>query len=336
MSTSQDRDDTLDQVERRLETARENHMGHPYNLAFPAGWLARFSGYLINNHGDPYGGSHYAGEVCALEREVIAWFESLWECEDDAFWGSVGASGTESNLWAIYLGREALAGATLLHADEAHYSIPKAGRILNMATVSLRCTANGAISLAYLRDTLKRLRGRPVVLALSCATAMKGAHDDIQGAILTMDEAGYGSDRRFIHVDGALGAMVLPFVTDAPPSIRPSFRMAIDSLCASGHKMIGTPMPCSVHIARRKHVVRAASVISYLRSNDTTLMGSRNGHAVLAVWDRITSHGVEGYTADIAGCLSRADRFVSALRRLGVPVLRNPGVPHRALPRAVR
>jgi histidine decarboxylase len=87
--------------------------------------------------------------------------------------------------------------------------------------------------------------------------------------------------------------------------------------------MVGTPMPCGVLVARRTHVARIASAISYLRSNDTTLMGSRNGHAVLAIWHRIATHGVSGFAADVRACLSRAERLVSELRRVGVPVLRN-------------
>ncbi len=118
-------DDTLGQTEMRIRTAHANHMGYPYNLAFSSEGLQRFSGYLINNLGDPYSGSHYASEVCGLERQVVSWFERLWECDSPAFWGSVGASGTEGNLWALYLGREALPDAILLHSDEAHYSIPR-------------------------------------------------------------------------------------------------------------------------------------------------------------------------------------------------------------------
>ena len=100
--------------------------------------------------------------------------------------------------------------------------------------------------------------------------------------------------------------------------------MAIDSISTSGHKMVGTPMPCGVLVARRPHVERVASAVSYLRSNDTTLMGSRNGHAVLAIWNRITRHGVKGFTADVAGCLARAEWLAEELRTMMVPVLRNP------------
>ena len=53
----------------------------------------------------------------------------LWECETpDDYWGSVGASGTEGNLWALYLAREAFPAARLVYSREAHYSIPKAAR----------------------------------------------------------------------------------------------------------------------------------------------------------------------------------------------------------------
>jgi histidine decarboxylase len=69
--------------------------------------------------------------------------------------------------------------------------------------------------------------------------------------------------------------MVLPFVDETPAAIRPSFRHGIDSISVSGHKMIGTPMPCGVLVAQRRHVDRVASAIAYLRSNDTTLIGSR-------------------------------------------------------------
>jgi histidine decarboxylase len=308
----------------RIRIACENHMGYPYNLAFSTEGLERFSGYLVNNLGDPYAGSHYGAEVCALERRVVSWFERLWECDDGAFWGSVGASGTEGNLWAIYLGREALPDPVLVHSDEAHYSIPKAGRILRMEARSVRCRPNGAIRTEHLEEVLAGLDERPVVLALTCGTTMKGAHDDIAGAIAAMTRAGYGEDRRFVHVDGALNAMVLPFAREVPDSVRPSFRMPIDSLSTSGHKMVGTPMPCGILIARRKHVDRVAAAISYLRSNDTTLMGSRNGHAVLAIWNRIAAHGTGGFRSDVVGCLSRAKHLAAELQYLGVPTLRNP------------
>ncbi len=246
---------------------------------------AHFGGYLINNLGDPYAGSHYASEVCALERDVVAWLMRLWGCDTpDEFWGSVGASGTEGNLWALYLAREALPEARLLYSREAHYSIPKAARILRIDAHPVDCTPDGAIDLDAIAAALAEHDGSPLIVALTCGTTVRGAHDDIGGVLARLDDAGVGPDRRFVHVDGALNAMVLPFIDATPAALRPSFRHAIDSISTSGHKMIGTPMPCGVLVARRRHIDRVASTIAYLRSNDTTLMGSRNGHAVLALW----------------------------------------------------
>lgn len=309
----------------RVRAAHADHLGYPYNLVGAAPVPPEFGRYLINNLGDPYTGSHYGSEVCALERDVVAWLMGLWECDDPgSFWGSVGASGTEGNLWALYLAREALPGARLLYGREAHYSIPKAARILGIEAVAVDCTSDGAIDLEALAAALARRGGGPLIVALTCGTTVLGAHDDIAGVLACLDAAGIGSDRRFVHVDGALNAMVLPFVDETPPGLSPSFRHAIDSISTSGHKMIGTPMPCGVLVARRRHVDRVASAIAYLRSNDTTLMGSRNGHAVLALWARLHGHGIDGYRADVRRCLARTDRLAEALRAAGVPVLRNP------------
>ncbi len=316
----------LQDTEVRLRAAHATHLGYPYNLVGKASVPASFDDLLINNLGDPYVGSHYGTEVCALEREAVRWLMDLWDCDDsEAHWGSIGASGTEGNLWALYLAREALPQARLLYSTEAHYSIPKAARILRMEAVCVAAGADGAIDLEALENALtERDRSNGIIVALTCGTTVKGAHDEIGAAVHLLEDRGFGPDRRFVHVDGALNAMVLPFLEGPPPGILPSFRHGIDSLSTSGHKMIGTPMPCGVLIARRSHLDRVATAIAYLRSNDTTLMGSRNGHAVLAIWARLLGHGVEGYRRDASVSYARAQQLAATLRSDGVPVLHNP------------
>ena len=163
-----------------------------------------------------------------------------------------------------------------------------------------------------------------MIVALTCGTTIKGAHDDIASVMACLDAHGKGPGRRFVHLDGALNAMVLPFLVGVPDGIRPTFRHGIDSISTSGHKMIGTPMPCGVLIARKVHSDRVASAIAYLRSNDTTLMGSRNGHAVVAVWARLLGHGRTGYTADARRCVAMADSLTMQLAAARVPVQCNP------------
>jgi histidine decarboxylase len=315
----------LGDIEDRMKTAHASHLGYPYNLVGRSPVPTQFSGYLINNLGDPYAGSHYASEVCDLEREAVQWLMDLWGCDDyDDYWGTIGASGTEGNLWAIYLAREAFPDAVLLYGREAHYSIPKAARILRVSAEAVDCDPTGAIDAAALRKKLTNLSARNVIVVLTCGTTVKGAHDDIGAILEALDDAGYGSDRRFVHIDGALNAMVLPFLGEAPSSLQPTFRHAIDSISTSGHKMIGTPMPCGALVARRVHSARVAQAIAYLRSNDTTLMGSRNGHAVMALWSRLTFHGIEGFRKDALRSVERAERTASVMRSAGVPILLNP------------
>jgi histidine decarboxylase len=116
----------------------------------------RLGRYLINNLGDPYVGSHYASEVCDLEREAISWLMKIWQCDNqNDFWGSIGASGTEGNFWAIYLAREACPGAKLFYSAEAHYSIPKAARILGMEAVCVAAESNGEIDIVALDEALE-------------------------------------------------------------------------------------------------------------------------------------------------------------------------------------
>jgi histidine decarboxylase len=317
--------DRFDAIRKRVAEAHSTHLGYPYNLNGLTDVPVGLRGYLINNLGDPYTGSHYGSEVCDLERESMDWLMNLWECGDHAdYWGSIGASGTEGNFWALYLAREALPGAKLIYTREAHYSIPKAAKILRMEALCVECSASGAVDLEEFTTAIGQLADASVIVALTCGTTVKGAHDDIAAVVEILDHAGYGRDRRYVHVDGALNAMVLPFADGVPAAIKPTFRHGIDSISTSGHKMIGTPMPCGALVARRQHVERIASSVAYLRSNDTTLMGSRNGHAVLAIWSRLFGHGAHGYRADVRRCLDLTEYLCGKLRSANIPLLCNP------------
>ena len=316
---------TFATVQRRVQRAHATHLGYPYNLSFCPEVPDDLHGYLINNLGDPYAGSHYGSEVCEEEREAMAWLMRLWGCLDlDRFWGAIGASGTEGNLWGIYLGREMLPDAVLLHGADAHYSLPKAARILRVPAVQVASLPNGEMDIVDFAEQLHKLDGRPVIVALTCGTTMKGAHDNIDGVLLALKAAGYDRDARYVHVDGALNAMVLPFLQDVPTAILPSFERDIDSISTSGHKMIGTPMPCGALVARKGHIARIASAVAYLRSHDTTLMGSRNGHAVLAMWARFFGHGYGRFAYDALQSVERAKVLALDIAALGAGVLCNP------------
>ena len=104
---------------------------------------------------------------------------------------------------------------------------------------------------------------------------MKGAVDDIGIIQHKLAEAGIPRQDYYLHADAALSGMILPFV-DAPQPY--SFADGIDSISVSGHKMIGSPMPCGIVLAKRSNVSRISVEIDYISAKDQTISGSRNGH----------------------------------------------------------
>ena len=59
--------------------------------------------------------------------------------------------------------------------------------------------------------------------------------------------------RSYIHADGALHGMILPFVDDPQPF---AFDSGIDSIAISGHKMIGSPIPCGVVVTKKEYTAQ--------------------------------------------------------------------------------
>ena len=54
--------------------------------------------------------------------------------------------------------------------------------------------------------------------------------------------------------------MILPF--DHPQAF--SFAHGIDSISVSGHKMIGSPIPCGIVVAKRQNVERISVDVDYI------------------------------------------------------------------------
>ena len=123
--------------------------------------------------------------------------------------------------------------------------------------------------------------------------------------------------------DGALTAKVVPYLPTASANVLPLFGLGINSISTSGHKLIGTPMPCGAIVCRRFHIDRIIRAMADLESNDSTLMGSRNKHAVLAIWTRLFGRGHHGFGQDALQCRVRAQVLAARLAVAGAKVLHN-------------
>jgi hypothetical protein len=123
-----------------------------------------------------------------------------------------------------------------------------------------------------------------------------------------LKDCGFSEERFFIHCDGALFGMMMPFLRTAPMV---SFRKPIGSVSVSGHKFVGAPVPCGVVITRFRHVLALSSDVEYLNSRDATIMGSRNGHAPIYLWYTLTRKGYDGMRADVERCVQVLGELVT-------------------------
>ena len=308
----------LKDLKTELELQAQSFVGYPCNAAFDYSELFPFLHYSINNVGDPFAGSTYRLNTHPIEMEVLRFFADLTHAPKDNFWGYVTNGGTEGNLYGLFLARETLPDAITYYSEDAHYSVSKNLRLLNMKNIMIRTQENGEMDYDDLSETLRLHRDSPPIIFITIGTTMTGAVDNMDKINTILRH--FAIPRYYIHADTALSGMILPFVDDPQPF---DFSSGIDSLSISGHKMIGAPMPCGVALAKKKNVDRIARSVEYVGALDTTLTGSRNGITPLMLWYAIQKHGTAGFRKMALRCLENADYATRMFRNNGVKAWRN-------------
>lgn len=310
-----DETEILAAYDQFLQGKSSSHFGYPYNLMFDYSELMPFLKYSINNLGDPFVPSNYGVHSRQFEVAVIDFFAKLWKMETDSYWGYVTTSGTEGNLHGILLARECFPDGILYTSQETHYSVFKAARYYRMDCRSIPTLPMGEINYDILASSIRANADKPVILNVNIGTTVKGAVDNLDRILQILIDEQVPRDRFYIHCDGALFALMMPFIDSAPEI---SFRKSIDSIAVSGHKMLGSPMPCGVTLCRKEHVTRLEQHIDYLNSVDTTIMGSRNGQAALYLWYSLRKKGLAGIKRDVVHCMETARYLRDKLTEAGL------------------
>ncbi|XP_078442968.1 serine decarboxylase 1-like isoform X2 [Wolffia australiana] len=309
----------LARYRRGLVERTTHHLGYPYNLDFDYGELAQLQHFSINNLGDPFIESNYGVHSRQFEVGVLDWFARLWEIEKDQYWGYITNCGTEGNLHGILVGREVFPEGVLYASKESHYSVFKAARMYRMECVKVETLVTGEIDVADFKKKLLLNKDKPAIINVNIGTTVKGAVDDLDMVIETLEMSGF-KDRFYIHCDGALFGLMMPFVKRAP---KVTFKKAIGSVSVSGHKFVGCPMPCGVQITRLEHINMLSRNVEYLASRDATIMGSRNGHAPIFLWYTLNRKGYVGFRKEVQRCLRNAHYLRDRLRDAGVGAMLN-------------
>ena len=303
---------------RDFESLKLQQVGYPCNQNFDYSALLPFLSYCPNNVGDPFHDSNFRSNTHEMEREVIGLFADMMHLSRDDAWGYVTSGGTEGNMYGLYIGREMFPDGVVYFSQDTHYSVVKILRVLKLRNIMIKSQDNGEIDYEDLYETIRINRDSPVIFIANIGTTMKGAVDDVGRVRKILDDLVITNF--YIHADAALSGMVLPFVDEPQPY---GFDAGFDSVAVSGHKMIGSPMPCGVALTKREYVGRIARSIEYVGVLDTTLTGSRNAITPLMLWYAFEQHGLDGFREIVGECISVAEYAVSRFNDSGIPAWRN-------------
>lgn len=296
------------------------NIGYPESADFDYTNLERFLRFSINNCGDWGEYCNYLLNSFDFEKEVMEYFADLFKIPFEQSWGYVTNGGTEGNMFGCYLGREIFPDGTLYYSKDTHYSVAKIVKLLRIKSQVVESLPSGEIDYD---DLMKKIaddkEAHPIIFA-NIGTTVRGAIDDIAEIQKRLKAAGIKREDYYLHADAALSGMILPFVDDAQPF---TFADGIDSIGVSGHKMIGSPIPCGIVVAKKENVDRISVEIDYISAHDKTITGSRNGHTPLMLWEAVRSHSTEEWKRRITRSLDMAQYAVDRMQKAGINAWRN-------------
>lgn len=312
--------------QRRLDDYRgkafervKNFIGYPIATDFDYSELYPLLALPLNNVGDPFIESTYDLNSRSLELEVLRFFADLFRAPKDNWWGYVTNGGSEGNLYGLYVARELYPEGIVYYSEATHYSVQKNIQLLNLQGIVIRTNEAGEMDYDDLAGMIQMHREKPVIILANIGTTMTEAKDDLGQIRATLRQCAIKN--HYIHCDAAL-AGTYNALLDLEPGF--DFSHGADSLAFSGHKFVGSPIPCGLVLVKKSYKDRIGKAIPYIGTMDTTISGSRNGHSPLFLWYAIKKLGIEGLRARAVESLNLAEYTVTALQAIGIAAWRNP------------
>lgn len=302
---------------QQIEERSHFHAGYPYNLTCDYSEIIKSFNFMLNNAGDPYVEPDFGLHSRQFEQEVLSFFAQLYKIPEYKFWGYVTAGGTEGNLYGIFLAREIYPNGILYSSQDSHYSIPKAARLFRIKHQVVDSQINGEMDYEHFEELISQNRHCPAIINLNIGSTVKGAIDNLDKVLEILDR--YQIKNYYIHCDAALSGLILPFLDGAPQI---NFQKPIDSVAISA-KFMGSPLPCGVVLTKKKWVERVETMIEYIGSKDTTILGSRNGHTPLILWYALQSRGYNGLAKEAKTCIRNAQYLFQQLQLREYPCMLN-------------
>ncbi len=227
--------------------------------------------------------------------------------------GTFASGGSMTNFMAMLMARDAkdnkasMEGVhhkmTVYTSAESHYSIPKNAAFSGIGMDKVRYIAVddlGKMDVAQLEEIIKKDLASgftPTLVNATAGTTVLGAFDDISAISDVCDRHNI-----WLHVDGAYCGSVL-FSKTYKHLIEGVEK--VDSFSFNAHKMIGTPLTCSLLLVKdEKHLYNSFSIdADYLYQTDhdefnlgkTSLQCGRRNDALKfwTLWKSVGTKGLE-------------------------------------------
>jgi sulfinoalanine decarboxylase/sulfinoalanine decarboxylase/aspartate 1-decarboxylase len=205
---------------------------------------------------------------------------------------------------------------TLYTSKESHYSIPKNAAFAGIGRDQVRfikTNEKGEMDIHHLNDTIEEDKNQgyiPFFVNATAGTTVLGAFDDIDAIHKVCKKHDL-----WLHVDGAYCGGVI--FSKKYQSLVKGIEQS-DSFSVNAHKMMGTPITCSIIVTKNKKNLSKSfsNEAEYLYQNDdedfdlgkTSLQCGRRNDALKfwTLWKSIGNNGLEKlinkqfYLADIA------------------------------------
>ena len=270
-----------------------------------------------------------------IEREVLTMLAvDLFKAEEGQFDGYIAPGGTEANIQALWVYRNLFANQyqarfdeiAIVASEDTHYSIAKGANLLGITWLNVPVHPESrSIASHVLEQTIRHALAsgiRYFIAVANMGTTMFGSVDSAALFVQTFKK--YNCTFR-LHVDGAYGGFVFPFLN---PDHELHFQNPhVSSITIDAHKMLQAPYGTGIFVCRKGLIENVLTQeAAYVEGMDVTLCGSRSGANAVAVWMILTTYGPNGWFEKVKILQMRTDWLCHELDARGIKYFREPAM----------
>jgi tyrosine decarboxylase/aspartate 1-decarboxylase len=285
--------------------------------------LARkvFARYLEKNLGDV---GLFPG-VGELEEEAIQMIGSFLSNRKAS--GHIITGGTEANILALWAAKKSAKKGKpeVILPISAHWSFEKAGNLLDLRIIRVGLDSKFQ---ADVDAVINAVTPRTIAIVGVAGTTGLGVVDPIA----KLSKVALDNDLYF-HVDAAFGGFVLPFLKMLGVDV-PVFDFEAQGVCSmtvDPHKMGLAPIPAGGILFRDEKIRQLISWnVSYLAGGEAehaSIVGTRSGASVIAVWSLLRHLGEDGYQRIVKRCMHLTWKLADEIQNIrGLEIMAKPTI----------